>query len=507
MPDPTPEASSLSPEELEARRSRLMLAAAARLKQQILAARKDPAAFIEFVWRTPKGKRVKLEPFHREWLQLMQKHRRLQIEAAKSHGKTTIVLGFLLWKLGTDPNIRVKLFTSTDEKARERLTLISDLIKTSKLVQLVFPNLRPAPKGVWHKSAIQIDRGAPSKDPTLEVSGIMGSVEGGRADLVILDDISDFRTALVYPQHRESIKRKVFAEILQMLEEDGAAISIATPHHDADVVASLRTNPQWSSYVYAVGTDEDPFVPLWPNRWHRKALMALRREVGPIEYDRAYRCKSMSNAIAIVRAEHIRYYDANLLGDPRVLFCVQAYDLAITEKRQSSYFACVTVLYDRKRNLVFVADAWHYRFGFTEQARALLDEARRWRPDLIVIEETGYQQALREYLYENAEEPLPIQPVRPGNKSKELRLMETLPMFEAGRIYFNPDLDPQYNPSVASRGDLIGQLLTFTASADKDLGDAFAYGVRSLRTVRGIEEDEEWNDGEGIATRLTVIGV
>lgn len=496
----------LAPKEVEARRSRLMLAAAARLKQQILEARADPAAFIEFVWRTPKGTKVKLEPFHREWLELMQNSRRVQIEAAKSHGKTTIVLGYLLWRLGTDPNVRIKLFTQSDEKARERLTLISDMIKTNKLVQLVFPNLHPAPKGVWHKSAIQIDREVPSKDPSLEASGIMGSVEGGRADLVILDDISDFRTALIYPQHRESIKKKVYAEILPMLEEDGSAISIATPHHEGDVVSSLRKNPEWKAVVFAVGTDEDPFVPLWPSRWGRKALMRLRREVGPLEYDRAYRCKTLSNAITIVKPEHIRFYDANMLGDPRTLFCVQAYDLAITEKRQSSYFACVTVLYSRERNLVFVADAWHFRLGFTEQADALKNEARKWRPDMIVIEETGYQQALREYLFESAETPLPIYPVRPGNKSKELRLMETLPMFEAERIYFNPDLDPQTNPDVARRGDLIGQLIAFAAAADKDLGDSFAYAVRALRSVRGEEEDEEWNDGEGMTTRLSIIG-
>lgn len=497
---------NLSPEEQERRRARLLLAAAARLKKQILRAREDPAAFIEFVWRTPKGERVKLEPFHREWLKLFDSSRRVQIEAAKSHAKTTCAIGFVLWKLGTNPNIRIKLFTQSDEKARERLTLISDMILSNKLVRLVFPNLRPAPKGRWDKSSLIIDREVGSKDPSLEASGVMGSVEGGRADLVLLDDISDFRTALIYPQHRETIKKKVYAEIMPLLDPEGTAISIGTPHHESDVIASLRTNPEWKSFVYAVGSDTDPYLPLWPSRWGRDALMRLRNEVGPLEYDRAYRCKAISNAFAIIKPEHIQYYDAELLGDPRHLYCVQAYDLAITEKRQSSYFACVTILYDRVRNLVFVVDAWRERLGFTEQGKALVRQARKWRPDLIIVEETGYQQALREYLIEHSDVLLPIFPVKPGNKSKELRLMETLPMFEGKRIYFHPDLDPQANMDVSARGDIVTQLLGFNQSTDKDLGDAFAYGVRALRALRDPDEDDEWDDGDGLSTRMSVVG-
>lgn len=419
---------------------------------------------------------------------------------------TSVAVGFILFKLGTEPNIRIKLFTQSDEKARERLTLISDMILSNKLVKLVFPNLRPAPKGRWDKSALIIEREIASKDPSLEASGVMGSVEGGRADLVVLDDISDFRTALIYPQHRETIKKKIYAEIMPLLDPDGVAISIATPHHFADVVSSLRVNPEWHSYVYAVGNDEDPFLPLWPSRWSRDALVRLRNEVGPMEYDRAYRCKAISSSLSIVKPEHIKYYDAELLGDPRKLYCVQSYDLAITDKRQSSYFACVTLLFDRERNLIFVVDAWRARLGFTEQAQAIIAEGRKWRPDMITIEETGYQQALREYLLEHCDVLLPIFPVKPGNKSKELRLMETLPAFEAGRIYFHPDLDPMANPDVSVRGDIVSQLIAFNQSPDKDIGDAFAYAVRALRSLRDMDEEDEWTDGTGITSRMSILG-
>lgn len=417
---------------------------------------------------------------------------------------TTVLIGLIVWAIGDNPNIRIKLFAQSEDKARERLGVVADLIARNKLVKLVFPHLRAGRNAPWHKSAIQVERDISDKEPTLEASGIMGSVEGGRADLVVFDDISDFRTSMVYPQHREAIKKKVYAEVLPMLEEDGRAISIATPHHELDVVASLRKNRQWRSEVYSVGTDEDPFIPLWPKRWPRESLIKLRNEIGPLEYDRALRCKAISGALAMLKPEYIRFYDAKMLGDPNNLVCVQAYDLAISQNRKSSWFACVTVLYNIEKNLAFVADAWHAKLGFAEQAIMLVEQSKIWQPNRIVVEETGYQAALRGYLMEVAKEPLPIYPIKPGNLSKELRLMEAMPMFAAGRVFFNPRLDPQVYIERTSIGDIVGQLREFPQGTDKDLVDALAYAVKSLRSFQEEEGDEDWEDGEGLGARISV---
>jgi phage terminase large subunit-like protein len=332
-------------------------------------------------------------------------------------------------------------------------------------------------------------------------------VEGGRADLIVLDDVSDFRTSIIYPQHREAIKKKIYAEVLPMLDEGGRAISIATPHHQGDVVASLRKNRQWLGRVYSVGNDKDIYSPLWPKKWPRKALIALRSEIGATEYDRAYRCIPVSGESQIVRQEHIRYYTAEMMPDPWALLCLQAYDLAGTVKRRSSYFACVIFLYDPVKNLVFVVDAWHDKLAFVDQAKAIIREAAKWQPDRIVIEETGYQSALRGYLNEVMEIPLPIFPITPGSKSKELRLTETLPMFESERIWFNPSLDSALNPGRMNTGDLIGQLLDFTQASDQDLGDAFAHGITGLRAMRAAGDDGggSWDTGDGMITRVSVL--
>jgi phage terminase large subunit-like protein len=488
-------------------REQLFFQAAAQIQHRINEARKDPVAFIELVWLDQHGQSVKLEPFHKEWLQHLENNRRCQIEAPRNHAKTTIVLGWLLWRIGRNPNTRVKYFTQSDQTAEKRLKVLRTLIEKNKLVHMVFPHL--AKDAPWHNTAFQVVREAVLPDPTFESAGILGSVEGGRADIMVLDDVSDYRTAIAYPQYREAIKRKTFGELMPMLESDGICVSLATPHHDADVVAAIRKNSAWASYVYHVGTDTDPCAPLWPGRWPREELEALRIELGPLEYDRAYRCKSVSSANQIIKREHIQYYDSALLGDPYALECFQAYDLAITEKRGSSYFACVTVLYCIKRDFIFVADAWHAKLGFAEQAMYLINGAREWSPFEIGIEETGYQKALREYLDEKAGTSLNIVPMKPGNKSKEIRLMETLPAFEAHKIYFNPRLNPELDREIANRGDLVTQLINFATSTDKDLSDAFGYAIKLTRSFKAryndLQDHEEWDsDGDSLGTRLAV---
>jgi phage terminase large subunit-like protein len=109
-------------------------------------------------------------------------------------------------------------------------------------------------------------------------------------------------------------------------------------------------------------------------------------------------------------------------------------------------------------------------------------------------------------LIDIAKEPIPIVAVSPGSKSKEIRMMETVPMFESGRILFNPRLDSSLNHDVSARGDLISQLVNFASATDKDLGDAFAYAVRGVKDFRTHEDDDDWASGDGMVTRLSIIG-
>lgn len=433
---------------------------------------------------------------------------------------TTNVIGYLAWKIGKNPGIRAKLFTQSAAKARQRLQVISTVVQHNKYYHLVFPDVRRDKDGPWHKTGIQVVRdNQDEKEPTLEAMGIMGSVEGGRADLVLFDDISDYRNSLLYPQIRDSLKNKVFAEILPMLDVGGRAISIATPHHQLDIIAALRHNKQWESYQFPVGKGDDPFHPLWPDVITREILQAKCEEVGLTEYNRAYRLKEIQLGQQMIKPNFIKYYTAQDLGNPYHHICVQAYDLAATMNKSSSYFTGCTLLYDKRRDLVFVADAWRDKIEVMDQASVVIRDYMKWDASLVLLEETGYQSALRKIILErltlmDGSSPAQglqhvLRGISPGSKSKELRLMETLPMFETNKIMFNPRLDPTIGIELSLRGDLVSQLVNFAGEKDKDMADAFAHaikGVQSFRRETDQEENEdEWDSGDGMETRLLLV--
>jgi len=486
-------------------RSQLEAIAVAKLVEQIREAQKDPVAFVEFAMRTPRGDRLALAPFHKEWLRAMHSKSRVIIEAPRGHGKTSCVIGYALFALGANSNLRIKFVCQNDARAKERLFEFRTNLESNPALKMVFPNLKQADVGDWTKTKLYVEREARTRDPSFEAIGILSSVTGSRPDLVICDDIADLRNAILYPALREDVKQKFFGELEPAMEVDGRIIAICTPYHAADINAVLKANSEWTYVRHVVGDASDPFKPLWPEHWSRDKLEGMRRRVGSVEFARAYQCVALSGDVVPCRPEWIKYYDKELLGDPNALICVQGYDLAISQATSADYFACVTLLYSTEKNLVFVADAFKGRLSFADQGMTVINNAQRWRPDKISIESVGLGGALENFLRERAPVPLPLFPYRPRG-DKQRRFLETTPLFEDGRVFFHPNLDPQRNVLIADRGDLISELLEFPLSKHDDMVDAFTCAVQALSEFRVAEPEEGWTQGESTRVRLSVLG-
>lgn len=306
----------------------------------------------------------------------------------------------------------------------------------------------------------------------------------------------DLRSSIRYPSLRDQIIQKFTGEMLPILDPGGKIIYIATPWSNADLTAVLKANSEFKSLCYAIGNESDPFAPLWPERWPRDKLMKLRLQMGPVEFDRAYRCVAFSGDTIPCKPEWIKFYDAVTLGDPQKLICVQAYDLAIAQSADADYFAGVTVLYDQERNLAFVADAFHDRLSFSTQAQRIIDNYTRWNADRVVIERVGLGGGLENYLRENSPIPLPIVPYKPKGK-KEQRFNESSPWLEGGRVLFHPGLDPKKNVLLNERGDLISEMLEFPIGKHDDM----CLGAGTLiRSIHGYVPIEDIKVGDKVLT-------
>jgi len=525
---------------------------------QIEAAREDPNAFIEYVFADKSGKNLKQQQFHRNW-QRQVKHptwnpngyQRAMIIAPRDHGKTTqIPVGRVLWELGNNPNLRIKIACQSDSKAMERLFEITDHMERNERVQKVFPHLKPAQRGDWTKHKVVVERDLFSKDASIEALGILSTATGGRADLLIADDIVDRRNAIQYPQIRETIKHAWKSDWTNLLEPDGRIVYICTLWHTDDNSHVLMENPAYACLMYAVNDDVDGFdveyrVPgknrkpkkwtegLWEEHWHTAALKEREQEIGSVEFNRAFRNQALSGEIIVVDEDWIEYFDPKKLAEHVVPY--SGYDLAISQKKQADFFASATVYVDFELGKIYVTDAYHTKTTFDNQARHVVEDFMLHTSEEVAIEAIAYQDSLPQYLDTIANRSfrdlgweksvssdgsttlemrkvrrvpqLPIVRMRP-RVDKMSRLKRITPYIERGDILFHPNMDPERLGFVKEKGNLIGELTKFPLARHDDMVDAFVNAcLRAINALAQFQQDEDEEDGPELSMRMRVIGM
>lgn len=468
---------------------------------RVVRAREDPAEFLQICWSGEDGQPFRLAPFHVTWLELLRHHDRLVLEAFKGAAKTSVLVAYTLWMLGRNPNLRIKLVAQSDKRARDRLHLIRQHLERNRMLQAVFPKMRLAELGEKSKHRIYLERAAQSKDPSLEALGVLSTVVGARADILVFDDVNDYRNSVMFPEIRESINEKIRSEWIPLLDRGGRVLVAATPYSIRDALAMFRDR-KWKVERTVCGGPEDGFSSPWPDNFSSDRLRRLYEELGSIDYDRAYRCVALPTDTMPIRPGWIRYYDNATIGNVDDYICVQGYDLAISQK--GDFFAGVTLLYDPKRNFIFVVDAWRGHLSFLEQADKIVELAR-FLPQRIAVESVGYQGALAQYVSEKSPTPLPIVPVFPRG-SKDRRLAEATPLFEQGRVLFHPRLHPR---DCDDERAIIRELLSFGAGDHDDFVDALLYAIAALReftvTKSPATDGVGFEGGDGIAARVSSI--
>ena len=269
-----------------------------------LLSRDDPAAFIRYCLIDPAGRFLKCGKVHDELQDFLTAHRLALIELPRDHGKSTQVCGRILWELGKNPALRVKIICATDEIARERSRFLRRAIKHNGRVRDVFPRLRPAEP--WTAKAFTVKRPAEVIGHSVAALGIGSGSTGTRADLLVCDDVVDVRS-LHSKAARERVADYFANNLMNLLEPDGRFWGLFTPWHRDDLNARLKKNGAYALFSRAVGAD---FEPVWPERWPADALRARKEEIGSASFSRGYRLQSVADEDTPIRASWIRFWSA-----------------------------------------------------------------------------------------------------------------------------------------------------------------------------------------------------
>jgi predicted phage terminase large subunit-like protein len=332
-----------------------------------------------------------LPPLHRDLQTFLSRQPRALIELPRDHGKSTQVCGRIIWELGRNPNLRIRIVCANEALAIECSRYLRQVIADNPRVRLVFPTLRPSEP--WEAAQFNVARCQRAIGPSVAAFGIGGRSTGARADLLVCDDIVDV-TALRSKSDRERVRTYFHENLMNLLEPDGRVWCLFTPWHRDDLNGHLRQNGEFALFRRPIGDD---LAPIWPEHWPRKRLEQRRREIGEISFARAYRLVSLSEEELAIRPDWVQFWKEPIPCESIVL----AVDPAISTAARSDASALV-VLGRTATNELRCLEAIARRVTAPDLVTLIDNVDRRHSPDAIVFESNAGFGAVKDLLVRHA---------------------------------------------------------------------------------------------------------
>ncbi len=160
---------------------------------------------------------------------------RRMVQAFRGAAKTWITCAYALWRLYRNPNERVKIVSANEDKALENAVFMRRLI--DEVPQLRF--LRP--RAGTRDSTLKFDVGPSAANPTPSVScvGIKGQLTGGRATILISDDVEVPKNSLTETM-REQLAELIKEYDALVVPEGFDIIYLGTPQTEQSIYRKVR---------------------------------------------------------------------------------------------------------------------------------------------------------------------------------------------------------------------------------------------------------------------------
>lgn len=159
--------------------------------------------------------------------------RRRQVQAFRGVGKSWLTVAYVLWRLLLDPQKKVLVVSASKNLADNFSTFCFQLISTMPMLA----HLRPSPDQRTSKIQFDVGPAKESKDPSVRSVGITGQITGGRADLIVADDIETQNNSLTQ-EARDKLAEAV-KEFDAVLKPGGEIVYLGTPQTELSIYNQL----------------------------------------------------------------------------------------------------------------------------------------------------------------------------------------------------------------------------------------------------------------------------
>lgn len=241
--------------------------------------KEDFRAFVFALWkhlRLPAPTPIQYDIAH----YLQHGPRRIIVEAFRGVGKSWLTAAYVCWRLYRNSNERVLVVSASKDRADAFSIFVRRIIDEWEVLE----HLRPE-KGMRDSTvAFDVGGSGPHQSPSVRSIGITGQMTGGRASLIVADDIETPKNSLTQiMRERTSELVKEFDAIL-MASADLAALGL-----EESRVVYLGT-PQCEMSLYNELPARGYALRVWPARFPEKVekyrgrlapLLVSRLEASP----------------------------------------------------------------------------------------------------------------------------------------------------------------------------------------------------------------------------------
>lgn len=359
--------------------------------------------------KEPYNGKFLLGRHHIEWDELIATQQRINILAARDHGKSYFfTFAYPIWKAGFNaPGSEGYIFSATEDQAVAFLTMIKEEIEKNQKLQHLLPigTVRSKP-GIWSRTQITLRNGS-----VIKARGFGTKVRGGHPDWVICDDVlndDDIYSDLIRQRNIDYF----LSAISGMVHPTDQLIVVGTPMHEMDLYGVLANTEQvlkiagdvskedLQGYVYECRKypckDPETGELLFPERYDEKALKLKRIELKTAaRFAREFLCEPLSDEASLFPAKLFRQ---DGMRQPYVLGLPAGYwekqgclrytgvDIALSAETGADYFVIFTVAVDPRGNRWLANLIRHKGLAFHEQIELIKEENLLMRPEIIHIE-------------------------------------------------------------------------------------------------------------------------
>lgn len=218
-------------------------------------------------WCQLEGERVVYKPFHIEWVRLLlvafATGGKQMILSPPRHGKSELLIRFVLWLIIMDPNLRIMWVCANTDVAKLMLGAVKDyLTNHEELIAAALPpgeTFRP-PRNMdrpWSGKEIKVKQQGHigAKSSSLLALGRTSKILSRDVDWLIVDDLEDLDTVRE-PGQREYSRNK-FAEIGTRKQKWTAWVYIGSRNHPDDIPQYLMKSGDKTRWRYVVYSAHD----------------------------------------------------------------------------------------------------------------------------------------------------------------------------------------------------------------------------------------------------------